>query len=61
MSKSALPVPADFPELLNEVKVRIRQAQSRAVIAANAELVRLYWDIGRLIDRRQQEEGGERA
>ena len=25
--------------------------------AVNAELVRLYWDIGRLIDQRQQTEG----
>jgi hypothetical protein len=27
------------------------------VLSVNAELVRLYWDIGRLIDGRQQEEG----
>ena len=31
--------------------------QSRAVLAVNAELVRLYWDIGRLIAGRQQQEG----
>lgn len=29
----------------------------RAVLSANAELVRLYWDIGRMIDQRQQQEG----
>ena len=28
-----------------------------AVLAVNTELVRLYWDIGRLIDDRQQREG----
>jgi len=27
------------------------------VLAVNAELVRLYWDIGRLIAQRQQQEG----
>lgn len=27
------------------------------MLAVNAELVRLYWDIGRLIDERQQREG----
>ncbi|MGO8755049.1 MAG: PDDEXK nuclease domain-containing protein [Gallionellaceae bacterium] len=40
-----------------DIKARIQQAQTRAVMAVNAELVRLYWDIGRLIDERQQREG----
>ncbi len=44
-------------ELLGEIKTRIRQSQTRALLAVNAELVRLYWDIGRLIDLRQQAEG----
>jgi predicted nuclease of restriction endonuclease-like (RecB) superfamily len=47
----------DYASLLGDVKSRIQQAQSRAVLAANAELVRLYWDIGRTIDARQKEEG----
>jgi hypothetical protein len=55
MSKSSLP--ADYASLLRDIKDRIRQAQTRAVLAANAELVRLYWDIGRIIDDRQQQEG----
>ena len=46
-----------YGELLAEVKLRIRQAQTRAVLAVNAELVHLYWDIGRLIAHRQQQEG----
>jgi len=57
MSKPQLPVPAGFPNLLKEVKARIQQAQTQAILAANAELVQLYWDIGRLIDRRQRQEG----
>ena len=47
----------DYASLLGDVKSRIQQAQSRAVLAANAELIRLYWDIGRTIDARQKEEG----
>lgn len=53
----------DFATLLADVKGRIQQAQTREVLAVNAELVRLYWDIGRIIDARQQIEGwgsGER-
>jgi len=57
MSKTNPPVPADFADLLKEVKTRIQQAQTRAILAVNAELVRLYWDIGRLIDQRQKREG----
>ncbi len=49
--------PAGFVELLGDVKQRIQLAQVRAVTAVNAELIRLYWDIGRLIDERQRREG----
>ena len=64
MAKKRLPVPASkdalpsgFLALLGDVKLRIQTAQTRAVAAVSAELVRLYWDIGRLIDERQQQEG----
>ena len=57
MKKRAAVLPADFPQLLKDVKDRIRQAQTRAALAVNSELVRLYWEIGRLIDARQQREG----
>jgi predicted nuclease of restriction endonuclease-like (RecB) superfamily len=46
-----------FAALLTEVKDRIQSAQTRAVLAVNAELVRLYWDIGRIIAERQRQEG----
>ncbi|MCL4190458.1 MAG: DUF1016 family protein [Thermoguttaceae bacterium] len=49
--------PVGFSQLLNEVKTRIQQSQVRAILAVNAELVRLYWDIGRMIDQRQKQEG----
>ena len=57
MSKAKLPIPADFPILLKEITNRIQQAQTRAMLAVNAELVQLYWDIGRIIAARQQQEG----
>src|SRR5438270_766389 len=49
--------PPGYAVLLKEIKDRIAQAQTRAVLSVNAELVRLYWDIGRLIEFRQQAEG----
>jgi predicted nuclease of restriction endonuclease-like (RecB) superfamily len=47
----------DFALLLSEVKQRIQLAQTKAVLAVNSELVRLYWDIGRIINARQKQEG----
>ena len=50
-------VPDGFSQLLGEVKGRIQAAQMRAMFAVNAELVRLYWDIGQMIHQRQTQEG----
>jgi len=48
---------ANFTTLLKDIKSRIQQAQSLAVLSVNAQLIRLYWDIGQMIDTRQQAEG----
>lgn len=50
-------IPAEYASFLSGLKDRIRAAQNRAAQAVNAELVRLYWDIGRVIHERQQREG----
>lgn len=46
-----------YPGLLAEISQRIRQGQTRAILAVNQELLALYWDIGRLIDARQKQQG----
>ena len=46
-----------YKDLLREIKQRIREAQTKALMAVNAELIRLYWEIGQMIDTRQQQEG----
>jgi len=51
------PFPSNYPALLADIKRRVRHAQTRAMLAVNAELVRLYWNVGRLIETRQQREG----
>lgn len=50
-------VPGDYGTMLDEIKRRVHRAQTRAAMAANAELVALYWDIGQLILSRQAREG----
>jgi len=47
---------ADYAGLLVEARERIRSAQYDALRAVNKELIGLYWDIGRMIERRQQGE-----
>jgi len=46
-----------YKNLLLDIKQRIGEAQTRALLAVNAELLQLYWDIGQIIDQRQRQEG----
>jgi len=48
---------ADYGELLDVVRARIRAAQFNAAVALNRELVVLYWQIGHEILVRQQASG----
>jgi predicted nuclease of restriction endonuclease-like (RecB) superfamily len=56
MSQDILNTPL-YVTLLADIKRRVRQAQTRAWLSVNAELIRLYWEVGALIDSRQQQEG----
>ena len=51
------PAPIHYASLLADIKRRIRHAQTKAWLSVNAELIRLYWEIGALIDARQRQEG----
>ncbi len=56
-------IPADkttmnrYEDLLADIKTRVRQAQNRAVMSANAEMLSMYWDIGRMVAVKQDAEG----
>lgn len=56
-SKSIAVLPTDYAPLLAEIKARIRTAQVKAALAANAELVLLYWQMGQRIAEMQTKEG----
>lgn len=43
-----------YGNLLGEIKNRIRQAQIKAVLSVNAEMIRMYFDVGKMIYNRQQ-------
>ena len=48
---------AGYAQFLATVKDRVRAAQLKAALAANSELVLLYWDLGSEILRREKDEG----
>jgi predicted nuclease of restriction endonuclease-like (RecB) superfamily len=52
-----LPIPADYAAWLSDLKSRIAGARARAALAANAEQITLYHDLGRDILARQGREG----
>ncbi len=65
MSKKSVPrdsgtatiVPAGYADWLADIKARVVSARQRAALAANAELIQLYWQIGRDILERQAQQG----
>lgn len=54
-------LPVGYPSFLEDLKARIRAAQVKVALAANEELIRLYWDIGKAIVERQRAEGWGKA
>jgi len=54
---SAAEMPGDYLVVLADLKRRIAAAQTRAALAANHELIALYWHVGRTIVQRQRRAG----
>ncbi len=50
-------MPVPYGQLLSEIKQRIQNARANAAFTVNRELILLYWNIGRIILRRQQRLG----
>lgn len=47
----------NYSQTLNNLKEKIRSAQLKATLAVNAELITLYWEIGKTILEKQESEG----
>ena len=54
---TSLDEPGQYAATLAAAKAAFQAARSRAVLAANSELIGLYWQLGRLILDRQQTDG----
>ena len=55
--KPATALPVGYAHLLTDLKNRVRAAQLRAAVSVNRELIRLYWDIGKIIVEAQTTKG----
>jgi len=44
----------EYIEWLNSIKVQIHQAQIKAALSVNSELINLYWEIGKSIVEKQE-------
>ncbi len=47
----------NYKELLFEIKIKVREAQLKSVMAANSQMLLLYWQMGRYILQNQEAEG----
>lgn len=57
VAPSHIEVPDDYLATFADIKQRIQEQRLRVVVAANAAMVELYWDIGRRILDRQANAG----
>lgn len=46
-----------YAALLRKIKQRVLIAQQRAIYVANEEMLRMYWDIGGLLQQSQEADG----
>jgi predicted nuclease of restriction endonuclease-like (RecB) superfamily len=44
---------SDYRDFINEIKSKIQQAQIKASVKVNQELIKLYWSVGKMIVEKQ--------
>ena len=55
-SKKSIQV-SPYELFLGQLKNKVQQAQIKAALAVNSELIQLYWEIGKSIVEKQEQEG----
>jgi predicted nuclease of restriction endonuclease-like (RecB) superfamily len=62
MNPNPLALPTDYAQWLASLKRRIQGARQKALLAANAEQIRLYHDIGQeILDRQSRQRWGSKV
>lgn len=47
-------IPSDYYSILENIKAKIKESQTRALISVNRELISVYWEIGKTIYEQQK-------
>ena len=47
----------NYISFFSNIKIKIREAQVKATLSANAQMIQMYWDIGNMISEKQKIEG----
>ncbi len=47
----------NYISFFSNIKQKIREAQVKATLSANAQMIQMYWDIGKMISEKQKVEG----
>lgn len=50
----SLQISKDYKQFLQEIKQRIKSARLRAALVVNQEVIKFYWEMGRLIIEKQK-------
>ena len=62
LARESSTLPCGYTDWLATIKSRVAFARQRAVLAANAELVQLYWQIGRdILEHQVQQDWGAKV
>lgn len=57
VASSKAELPTDYNQWVTDLKQRIHPERLRVVLASNAAMIVLYWEIGRSILEKQQSQG----
>jgi hypothetical protein len=54
---TSVDLPDGYAEVLARLRSEVRSARSRSLRSVNAELIRLYWTVGKAVLQQQAERG----
>jgi len=57
LAESLSAMPSDYQKFIEELKSQIKKERLKTVLSANASMILMYWNIGKSILNRQQNEG----
>jgi hypothetical protein len=54
-TQTTLHLDSEYRNFLTNIKNRLKRAQIKAALAANSELIKFYWELGKELIEKQKE------